>query len=76
MTHEEIRRFALQLSEAERICALIAQDAASMDGNPSTRAVRAVRERVLQGPARFERERGPRLGRNKGKSSLGAADDD
>jgi hypothetical protein len=34
MTHEEIRRFALQLREAERIRALMAQDAASKDGIP------------------------------------------
>ena len=35
MTHEEISRFALQLSEAERIRALLEQDAASTDGIPS-----------------------------------------
>jgi len=36
MTHEEISRFALQLSKAERIRALMAQDAAaSMEGIPS-----------------------------------------
>jgi hypothetical protein len=35
MTQEEISRFALQLSEAERIRALMAQDAASTDGSPS-----------------------------------------
>jgi hypothetical protein len=35
MTDEEIRRFALQLREAERVRALIEQDAAAMDGVPS-----------------------------------------
>jgi hypothetical protein len=34
MTEEEISRFALQLSEAERIRALMAQDADSKDGVP------------------------------------------
>jgi hypothetical protein len=34
MTQEEISRFALQLSEAERIRALMAQDADSKDGIP------------------------------------------
>jgi hypothetical protein len=35
MTDEEIRRFALQLREAERIRALIEQDASSTDGIPT-----------------------------------------
>ncbi len=34
MTQEEISRFTLQLSEAERIRALMAQDATSKDGIP------------------------------------------
>jgi SpoU rRNA methylase family enzyme len=35
MTQEEISRFALQLGEAERIRALVAEDTACAEGIPS-----------------------------------------
>ena len=35
MTQEEISRYALQLGEAERIRALVAEDAACADGIPA-----------------------------------------